>query len=550
MRDLIIVLTIALVSIVVRTGRIPLQAEETRRGQFAVEMLRSGDWVMTTQQGLPFIDRPPAQYWVIAASFALAGGVEPGVNAGVGRWTLRAPTLISTVLTALLVWWFARKQWGDLAGLTAGIAYPTMAMILDIGRLAETEAQFALLLSASLLIWQYLYASGRPAWQHFAIGYTLCALAALTKGTQAPVAFGGMVVLILAWRRDWNTLFSIWHAVGIALLAGIIAIWQIPSFAATGWKGVWESWFMEASNRTDAGLGLIKHLATFPFQLLGELLPWSLTLLIFAFPSVRTAIAKNEKRSLASLLLTLVPIILPVWLVASANIRYAMPAVPIFAILIGIAISKSANTTAKTPLARALKWSTRGLSVLIVAAVIAMILISLITTTSSPTWMQYVDQPIWLAVLQAAIGVGAAIVIYRSSAGSDVPTPRQAVIAGGFFAAAFSACTLAGVYINRTRDVELLVHEARAAVPSEELVSLGTIHHQFVFNWPRPIPVVSFDRDASNGQSKYFVFNRPDDENDASRMPPFRWREITRIELNRHRGINNGETVIIGERLE
>lgn len=139
LRDLTIVLAIAFIAIVLRTGEISLQGEETRRGEFAVEMLRSGDWVAMTQQGLPFIDRPPAQYWAIAASFGVAGGVEPGVNAGVNRWALRAPGLISTLLTVLLVWGFARRQFGELAALTAGIAYSTMAIVIELGGQAETE---------------------------------------------------------------------------------------------------------------------------------------------------------------------------------------------------------------------------------------------------------------------------------------------------------------------------------------------------------------------------------------------------------------------------
>jgi 4-amino-4-deoxy-L-arabinose transferase-like glycosyltransferase len=91
-------------------------------------------------------------------------------------------------------------------GRLAGVVYPTLGHVLDLGRRAETEAQFTLLCAASLLVWHTGYSRGRNRYLTWIFGSFLAALAALTKGLQAPVAFFGATYFFLVWFRDWRWL--------------------------------------------------------------------------------------------------------------------------------------------------------------------------------------------------------------------------------------------------------------------------------------------------------------------------------------------------------
>lgn len=400
------------------------------------------------------------------------------------------------------------------------------------------------------MIWLDLYQSGKPPWLHFLAGYALCGIAALTKGTQAPVAFMGMLLLVLSMRRDWRTLFSSWHLAGLAAFVAIVAVWQIPSFRQSGWTGFWGAWFLEASNRTDGGIGFVEHFLWFPFELLGQLMPWGIALLLFALPMFRRTFQGEPKMRAWSLLLASLPILIPVWLVTSARVRYAMPAVPIAAILVGIALVQSVEFVESPVLAKIVTWALRILMVTMTLGVVALFIISVMAGSISFTIWPDLVIPMWIAGLQLVIGIVALIVVFGSSGHLDEASLRRSVIAGGVFIAVVSAATVTGIKINRTRNVEELVMQARASVPGQELVSFTPIYHQFVFNWPRPIPIVPAGEPVVNATWRYFVINRPEGEGDMNKVLPFNWREVTRIELDRNRNKTDGAAVIIGERFE
>jgi len=57
-------------------GVLPLCGEETRWAQGAREMLQTGDWIVTRQQGAIHADRPPLGCWAMAAVGAVWGRID------------------------------------------------------------------------------------------------------------------------------------------------------------------------------------------------------------------------------------------------------------------------------------------------------------------------------------------------------------------------------------------------------------------------------------------------------------------------------------------
>ena len=87
--------------------------------------------------------------WAMAAVGWLRGEVDP--------IAVRLPSVIAIVLTTLLIYVYARMCLSRFAAWTAALAYASMAQVVQIGRMGESEALFTLLVSASLLLWHLGY---------------------------------------------------------------------------------------------------------------------------------------------------------------------------------------------------------------------------------------------------------------------------------------------------------------------------------------------------------------------------------------------------------
>ena len=112
-------------------------------------MLATGDWVVPRQQGQVFPERPPMTMWLMAVGGQLRGDVD--------AIAIRLPSVIAVVLTSLLIYGYTRAFASTATALTAALVYATCGQVLQIGRRGESEAAFALFVSASLLLWHLGY---------------------------------------------------------------------------------------------------------------------------------------------------------------------------------------------------------------------------------------------------------------------------------------------------------------------------------------------------------------------------------------------------------
>ena len=82
------------------------------QAQIARNMLVSGDWVIAHLDGVPYLEKSPLIYWMMAISYR---------SLGVHDWVARLPVALAAVLLAWLTWRYGRWAFGSRAGFYAGL---------------------------------------------------------------------------------------------------------------------------------------------------------------------------------------------------------------------------------------------------------------------------------------------------------------------------------------------------------------------------------------------------------------------------------------------
>lgn len=531
-----------------RLGLQPLVGEETRWATAAREMLATGDWIVPRQQGRVFPERPPMTMWAMAAAGYLRGDVD--------AIAVRLPSVIAVVLTSLLVYAYARAFSSIQTAAASALIYSTMGQVLQIGSRGESEAAFALLVSASLLLWHLGYMRRRRPLAVWSIGFAFAALAALVKGPQAPVYFGAITVIYLLVQRDLRYLISWQFAAGAAVFATIVAAWQFPFYLATDWDSVAATWTGLAGDRIRLG-GVLAHIVTFPAETFVCLLPWSPWMLTLVSRKSRNLF--SNQRPVFTFLATALIVAYPtVWLAAGARGRYFMPLYPLAAVLIGLLIERSAVAARDVYPRRAwhqflLIWSSViGVSALVIGGSSLLL--------DDPIRTMY--QPRAFCLLYALVAAGVAYMLWLCYRQPNNFRPITAVIAiagiAGLGTGGFMVNVNAARWNNPTADVV----DFKSLLPTgASLVSFTPIEHRFAYYYREPVAELDWPlaQDDLPPNVEYFCFMRNPGDTAKSRLAgrgrttyhtsgtlPFAWQEITSICVDRRVYDDHPRTVVLG----
>jgi 4-amino-4-deoxy-L-arabinose transferase-like glycosyltransferase len=504
-----------------RLTALPVCGEESRWASAAREMIADGDWVVPRQQGTIFPERPPLTSWAMA----LIGLARHDVD----LTAIRLPSAVAILLLTWLIYAYARAWMSRLGSFSAAAAFVSMGQILALGRSGESEAVFTLFTAASLLVWHWGYLRAWPRALTWSLGYTLAALAALTKGPQAPVYFVAGCGAYLLLRRDWRWLLGRGHLAGLACFAITIGGWLVPFTIASGWRAVDDIWTSLAEERFRFA-GLLHHVATYPLDTFGCLLPWSPLLCLLARPGLRKSLLANRPQ-VQFLLATLGVTYPTVWFAAGAMGRYYMPLYPCLAVLVGLVIEtctlSSANAFDRTAWRRYL----RGMGVVILAAGVVVVAISHVPLT------QFEDarQPLVFQVLWITATVFAAGLLIWSSLGERAARAQIAVLT----VAAFMGFAYAGAMVNSrvhgSNDLTpAIARLKRQLADPGQLVSLDRVYHRFAYEYGTPIRQIAWPAAAADVPSHcaYFCFDYlPNDLNQIRALSglPFEWDVVDQI---------------------
>jgi 4-amino-4-deoxy-L-arabinose transferase-like glycosyltransferase len=199
-----------------------IDPDEARFARTTVEMIRSGDLVVPSFQGVPRTVKPPLLHWAQAACFRfLHGPSELGA---------RLPAALATLGTMFLLAWVTRRRFGDEGAIWSSAIFITLPLVVVLGRVGTTDALLSVHVFAALAIDMAEY--GETGGNRGGVMGALLGLAFLAKG---PIGVILPVLMILAGRT--------------AAGRNVVPHWRAVLTFVAGWSVVALPWSLVFLNR-------------------------------------------------------------------------------------------------------------------------------------------------------------------------------------------------------------------------------------------------------------------------------------------------------------
>ena len=319
------------------------------QAQIARNMVQSGDWVTARLDGVPYLEKPPLLYWMIAVSYKVFG---------VHDWSARIPVALSAIALCWVTAAFGLWAFGKRAGFYAGLCMSTCIGLFLFTRILLPDAM--LTFSIALALWALLRTLDEEerhpkAWAalmaaSLAIGVLLKSLI----GIVFPIGAAILYLLItrqLFAARTWKRLSPIR---GLLIILLIAAPWHIlgtirnpPYFNFTmkslpgEYHGFWWFFFINEQLLRFLNLRYPRDYDTVPRSLfwlfnLIWLFPWSVYLPAAFKLNYQPVDRAGRTRLMA---LCWIGFVMVFFTFSTTQEYYSMPIYPAMALLIGSAIT-------------------------------------------------------------------------------------------------------------------------------------------------------------------------------------------------------------------
>jgi 4-amino-4-deoxy-L-arabinose transferase-like glycosyltransferase len=390
------------------TGHDPWKQDETYIFGIIQHMVETGDWIVPTMAGDPFMEKPPLYYW-LASAFALLCSPFLPLHDGA-----RLATGVFMLITCWATAWTSQQWWGRQHG-----RFAVFALLGCIGLILHSHMMLTdvpLLTGFAVAMAGFVHPDKHPLRAGVLLG-TGVGIAFMAKGVLGLAIFGATAVLLPLMFSGWRHR-SYLKALGLAFMFALpwLLIWPFALYLRS--TSLFMDWFWLNNVGRFFGFSVAQLGAPHTYAFWRTTLPW------FLFPAWPLALMtlwrlrRDWKFSapLQCCLLVAGLMMLILWKSASARDNYALPLILPFALL-----AAPAATTLSQRWDSLLTWSARILFTT-VAAGLWLIWGIMLIDGKPPTWSWLIRvlpedfSPVfsWFSVLAALLLTG--ICIYLVSA--------------------------------------------------------------------------------------------------------------------------------------
>ena len=340
-----------------------LLPDEGRYVGVAWEMMRSGDWLTPTLNGLPYFHKPPLFYWLTAASMTLFGP---------GEWAARAAPLLGAWVGAMALYLFVRRWWGAPAARRSLWALLAQPLFYVGGQFANLDMLVAGCITTTIVLLAHAAMSLRrrlPYKSALAAAYAFAALGLLAKGLIGLLIPALVVGVWLIALRRWRDLAALLWWPGALLFLLLAAPWFVAMQAK--FDGFFDYFFVVQHFKRYAagGFNNLQPFWFYPAVLVLFTLPW----LPWLRAQFRRGRFSDPQRGELRLLMVLWVLLVLLFfsLPKSKLLGYILPAVPPLAVLLADAFES--RVRAVNDRAARWWWASAGVSsALSIAAIVVL----------------------------------------------------------------------------------------------------------------------------------------------------------------------------------
>jgi len=374
-----------------------LPVDETRYLSVAWEMWQRGDLLVPYLNGEPYSHKPPLLFWLIHLGWKAFG---------VNEWWPRLIAPLFSAANLYLTYTLARQLWPDER--ETPLAAPWVLFGGLLWAMFFTLLQFDLLLVfCTLLGVKGLLVAARGeahGWLLFGLGL---GLGALSKGPVVLVHLIPVAVLAPLWARQPAPRWGAWYAgVLLSLLSGalIVLAWAMPAATAGGdayARAIF--WGQSAGRVVDAFAHqqpVWWYLAWLPIVLL----PWVLWSAVWQGLRNPQLWRDEGTRMLIS---WIVPTLLILSFISGKQVKYLLPVLPAFALLIARSVELSQAAPGRL-------WAVAGM---LVVAGMTFLLLPAWPSVSLPFWVSGIP---WYWGLLSIVAALVLLVLRPGSIGEAV----------------------------------------------------------------------------------------------------------------------------------
>lgn len=350
-------------------------------GQMARNMITSNDWVIPHLDGVPYIEKAPLPYWLIAICYLMFG---------VHDWVARIPIALAAVLLCFATAKYGAWAFNRRAGFYAGLVQATCVGLFLFTRILIPDVMLTLTICLCFMAFQrVMNEDGQEQHTHrwsTVLGASL-GIGVLLKGLLALVVpFGAIFVYLLitrqlfsrdTWRRlrPFGTLFIFlivaapWH---------VLATLRMPpylNFSMHSGPGEYHGffWFYFMNEHVLRFLNLryprdyntVPRLAFWLLNLLW-LFPWS----AYLPATVKLGYKPTDRAGRTRLLaICWAGFLLLFFTFSTTQEYYSMPMYPALALLLGCAMAGNGNSgDEKSPQTKLIATGSRTIAIISAAA--------------------------------------------------------------------------------------------------------------------------------------------------------------------------------------
>ncbi|MEI8320445.1 MAG: glycosyltransferase family 39 protein [Alphaproteobacteria bacterium] len=262
-----------------------LNNNEGLYAQIGWETLNDNHWIIPHLNGLPYIEKPPLLYWILAFSFKIFGK------------SLFAARLVPTIFGAgtILSWiWFGCQIQKKNLGFWSAFLLSTSIGFLLFSRMVFFDIVLTFFMTAALFHFYLFYK--KKSQKNLILMWVFLAGALMTKGFVALVLAGGVIGLFLIVEQKWSYFLKVLGPLGLALFLALTVPWH--------WLAVCENpyftWFYFVNEHVLRFLDLripkdyyTGSVFYYVPRLMAYLLPWSLLLPVLFYKNLSSIFTKK-----------------------------------------------------------------------------------------------------------------------------------------------------------------------------------------------------------------------------------------------------------------